>query len=74
MASKNSKRMATIATVAASLMMMGGAAFASPTSDTVIHVDGTTGLFPAPVSEALQLGRNTVATVDHQIRQVQENR
>jgi hypothetical protein len=66
MSSKNSKRMAAIATMAASLMLMGGAAFAS--SASVVEGDlGTTGLAPGPVSEAHATARTTVAEGQRQV-------
>jgi hypothetical protein len=66
MASKNGKRMAAVATLVASVVLMGGAAFASPASDGA----NPTGLAPEPISKALQTGRTTVAEVDRQIGQL----
>ena len=66
MASMNCKRMAAIATMATSLMLMGGAAFASPAS-TVEGDVGTTGLMPGPISQAHATARTTVADVQHQV-------
>ena len=66
MASKNVKRMASIATMAASLVLMGGAAFASPASAVDGGV-GTAGLAPSPVSEAHANARTTVAEVQRQV-------
>ena len=45
MASKNSKRMTAVATMAASVVLLGGAAFASPAG----HLGNTAGLVPDPV-------------------------
>ena len=66
MTSKNGKRMAAVATLVASVVLMGGAAFASPASASAGDL-GTTGLAPAPISEAAVTARNTVAEVQRQI-------
>lgn len=66
MGSKNCKRMAAIATMATSLMLMGGTAFGSPASASAGDL-GTTGLAPAPISEAAATARTTVAEVQRQI-------
>lgn len=66
MASKNGKRMVAVATMATSLMLMGGAAFASPSS----AVEGDvvkTGLLQGPILQAVATARNTVADVQRQI-------
>ena len=66
MGSKKCRGMATVATLAASMMLMGGAAFASPASAVEGDV-GTTGLVPGPISNAVATARNTVAEVQRQI-------
>jgi hypothetical protein len=66
MGSKNCKRMAAIATMAASLVLMGGGAFGSPASASAGDL-GTTGLAPAPISEATTTARNTEAEVQRRI-------
>ena len=59
MASMNFKRVAVVATLATSMVLMGGAAFAAPT---------TNGLAPDPVGETHQTVRNIEADAVRQIR------
>ena len=67
MASKNCKRMAAVATLAASVVLMGGAAFASPAGAIAGHLGNTTGLVPDPIGEASETARSTAADVLNQI-------
>lgn len=59
MASMTFKRVAVVATLATSMVLMGGAAFASPTSPS--------GLAPDPVGKAHQTVRNTEADTVRQL-------
>lgn len=68
MASMNCKGMVAIATLATSVVLMGGAAFASPASGTAGSMGNTTGLAPNPVGGAVEAGRNTVADGQNQIK------
>lgn len=70
MASMNLKRAAAIMTVAASVVLTAGAAFASPASPAA--ADGTTGIAPDPVGKAAHTVRNTEAEADRQVRQLQK--
>jgi hypothetical protein len=63
MASKNCKRMATVATLAASVVLMGGAAFASPAG----HLGNTMGLVPDPVGQTAEAARSSAADVLNKI-------
>jgi len=62
MASMNGKRVAVVATLTASLMVMGGAALAAPAT--------TTGLVPGPISDTHRTGRYTEAEAERQISQL----
>jgi len=69
MASMNGKRRAAVATLATSLMVMGGAAFASPATASAGNGGKTTSL--APVSKAIETARNTESDVHNQISELQ---
>jgi hypothetical protein len=71
MMSKKGKRTATIATLTASLLMMGGAAFAAPTSGVDGGAGIAAGLVPDPVGQAAETARNTIANVRNQIHRQQ---
>ncbi|MEW6472231.1 MAG: hypothetical protein AB1679_08170 [Actinomycetota bacterium] len=73
MASMTFKRMAVVATLTTSVILMGGAAFAAPASPGAGEVMTTTGLLPGPVSEATHTARNAEAEADRQVRHVQKN-
>jgi hypothetical protein len=60
MASMTFKRAAAVAALATSVVLMGGAAFASPATPSV-GGHTTAGLVPEPVSKAHQTVRNTEA-------------
>jgi len=62
MASMNFKRVAVVATLATSVVLMGGAAFAAPACPS--------GVAPDPVSKAHQTARNTEANAVHQLHDV----
>jgi hypothetical protein len=64
----NGKRVAAIATLAASLLMTGGASVASSTNDVEGGARITAGLVPGPVGQAGETAGNTVADVTNQIR------
>jgi hypothetical protein len=68
MASINGKRMVAVATVATSLVLMGGTAFASPAHPTAGSTQRTAGLAPAPVDRALEAGRDTAADGQNQVK------
>ena len=68
MASMNCKRMVAVATLATSVVLMGGAAFASSASGTAGSMGNTTGLAPDPVGVAVETGRNTAADGQNQIK------
>jgi hypothetical protein len=61
MASMNFKRIAAVAALSTSVVLMGGAAFAAPAT--------TAGLLPDPVSEATHTARNAEADA---VRQVED--
>ena len=66
MASMNCKRMVAVATLATSVVLMGGAAFASPASPIA---GGTrTGLAPDPITKTVETARNTVVDRLNQIK------
>ncbi len=67
MASKNSKRMAAVATLATSVVLLGGAAFATPASAIAGQPGNTTGLAPDPVGRTAETARSTAADVLNQI-------
>jgi len=69
MASKNSKRMAAVA-LAASVVLMGGAAFASPASAVAGSTGVTSAFGPVPIGKGLETVRHTLAEGDRQIRQL----
>jgi len=73
MVSMNCKRKATIATLAASLLMTGGAAFASPATASARNVGPTASLVPGPVDKAIETVRNTESDVHNQISQLPKN-
>jgi hypothetical protein len=62
MASMNFKRVAVVATLATSVVLMGGAAFAAPVCPN--------GIAPDPVSKAHQTARNAEADAVHQLHQL----
>jgi hypothetical protein len=68
MASMNGKRMVAVATVATSLVLMSGAAFASPAHRSVGSTERTAGLAPNPVGTAVETGRDTAADGQNQIK------
>lgn len=73
MASMTCKRMVAVAALATSVVLMGGAAFASPASAVVGGVGDTSGLAaPVPIGKALETVRNTLAEGDRQIRQLHQ--
>ena len=67
MASMNCKRMVAVATLATSMVLTGGAAFASPVRATAGYAENTTVLVPEPVGEASETARSTAADVLNQI-------
>lgn len=71
MASMTCKRMAAVAALATSVVLMGGAAFASPASAGVGGTGETTELVPGPISQAYETFRHTLAEGDRQIRELQ---
>ena len=68
MASMNGKRIMAVATLATSVVLMSGAAFASPASATAGSTGNTTGLAPDPVGKTVETGRNTAVDVLNQIK------
>ena len=70
MASINGKRMVAVVTVATSLVLTGGAAFASPAHLTAGSTGRTAGLAPDPVGRALGAGRDTAADGQNQVKKV----
>jgi hypothetical protein len=68
MASMNGKRIAAVATLATSVVLMSGAAFASPARATAGSTGTTTGLAPDPVGKAVETARDTAADVLNQIK------
>jgi hypothetical protein len=70
MASKNSKRMAAVAALATSVVLMGGAAFASPASPVAGSTGVTSAFGPVPIGKGLETVRHTLAEGDRQIRQL----
>ena len=68
MASMNCKRMLAVTTLATSVVLMSGAAFASPARPTAGSTGNTTGLAPDPVGEAVETARDTEADVLNQIK------
>ena len=71
MTSNTRKQLAAIAALTASLVMMGGTAFASSASGAAGSADHTTGLIPGPIGDASTLARDTVADVRNQIHRQQ---
>ena len=67
MASMNCKRMLAVTTLATSVVLMSGAAFASPASATAGSTGNTTGLAPDPVGKAVETARDSAADVLNQI-------
>jgi len=68
MASMNGKRMVAVATVATSLVLMGGAAFASPAHRSAGATEHPAGLAPDPVGRAVETGRDTAADGQNQLK------
>ena len=68
MASMNGKRIVAVATLATSVVLMSGAAFASPARATARTTEITTGLAPDPVGKAVETARNTAADGLNQIK------
>jgi len=68
MASMNCKRMVAVATLATSVVLVGGSAFASPANGIAGPTANTTGLAPDPVGPAVETGRNTAADAQNQIK------
>ena len=68
MASMNCKRMVAVATLATSVVLMGGAASASPASGIAGSMGHTAGLAPDPVGMAVETVRNTAADALNQIK------
>jgi len=67
MTSMHCKRMVAVATLATSVVLMGGAAFASP-ANGIAATGTTTGLAPAAVGAAVEAARNTAADGQNQIK------
>ena len=70
MASMNGKRLAAVAALTTSLMVMGGAAFASPATVSAGNGDKTTSLLPGPIAKAIETVRNTEGDAHNQISQL----
>ena len=71
MASMTCKRMAAVAALATSVVLMGGAAFASPASAVVGGTGDKTELVPGPIGQAHETFRSTLAEGDRQLRELQ---
>ena len=68
MASMNCKRMVAVATLATSVVLMGGAAVASPADGIAGTTVNTAGLAPDPAGGAVETARNTAADGQNQIK------
>src|SRR5438128_12362700 len=68
MASMNCKRMVAVATLATSVVLMGGSAFASPASAIAGYTGNTKGLAPDPAGKVVETARNTVTDGLNQIK------